>query len=472
MASISSSDRRISTSKRRLKPPLLLRDYLLDDLSSCSSNGFKSFPRRQSSSSTVRLLLDAEIKRSRLHRKRRLSRTRTTCGTALGHAVQKASMALVNAVKMLPFPSTVKLPSPTVRNKNGGFSRSFSKRLLSRSFWRSSSDDRRDSGETDRRVEPERDPEIQRWRSFGEFLQESLDQPSDQISVAVAVGDDEEVSGESSSSSSGGSEVVQSSSSLWSGESEESNENDGVEEVVEEMVEEHVGDGGGVNRSNLCTDDNRKECANEEKEQFSPVSVLENPFEDENDNARGMTSPSDQEEINVKLGRKSRRFKGLVRIEPVDLEKRIERHIENDENQTRGIIITEGGDDDVVVVEGENRANHLFARLKSRTDGQFLIDSYSTNLLSDFFQEDGNEEREDETLVKTAEEWVLDRQEEMFLSWEVKEKRGIYVKEMEMERREKWACFREERECVLEEFGNGFFASLVDELVLDLSSSF
>lgn len=311
MASITCvSDQRLSTSKRRLKP-LMLRDYLLDDLSSCSSNGFKSFPRRlhqtpSSSSSTVRRLLDAEIKRSGLihhhHRKPRLTgrRNRTTCGTAISHAVHKASTAFLNAVKFLPFPSTVKGDGNS-DNKGGVFSRSFSKRLLSRSFWR------KPLSQSRREITGDGDGEIQWWRSAAFFPDdESLDQPSDlisQISSTVAdettfsifivrsdlisqistTVDDEAtfsispsaavttavgfISGDSSSSgsefftnSSSSSEAVQSSSSSSSfsssssGESEEVlNENDAVEDG--ESLNAHDCDGSSVNHNSLC---NRK----------------------------------------------------------------------------------------------------------------------------------------------------------------------------------------------------------------------
>lgn len=232
-SSITSSDLHLPMSKKRLKP-LILRDYLLDDLSSCSSNGFKSFPRRQTSS-TVRHLLNAEIKRSgmfRFHHSRRL-----TCGLTLSHAVQKASTALLNAVKLLPFPSSVKPPSPS-DNKKRVFSRSFSTRFLTRSFWKKPY--RRDREEE----------ENQRLRSFGDFLQES---PSDRIFSFSGEATLSNAAGESSSFRSElftNSEVTQSSS----GESETWNQNDAVETsngVVVMMsgdcVGSHVSDGSSVN---------------------------------------------------------------------------------------------------------------------------------------------------------------------------------------------------------------------------------
>lgn len=158
MTSISSSDHRLPVSKKRLKP-LMLRDFLLDDLSSCSSNGFKSFPR----------LLNTEIKRSGMfHHNRRI-----TCGLAFTHAVHKASTALLTAVKLLPFPSSVKYPSRKRDNKNGLFSRSFWKKLPRREL--------NVDGENERKTEA-REQEIQRCRLFAEFLRESQDQPSDLMS--------------------------------------------------------------------------------------------------------------------------------------------------------------------------------------------------------------------------------------------------------------------------------------------------
>nr|GFA40299.1 hypothetical protein [Tanacetum cinerariifolium] len=53
-----------STDTRLVKIPLpksgLLKDYLLDDLSSCSSNGFRSYPRRQCCTK-VRYLIEIDL---------------------------------------------------------------------------------------------------------------------------------------------------------------------------------------------------------------------------------------------------------------------------------------------------------------------------------------------------------------------------------------------------------------------------
>lgn len=218
MTSISSSDHRLPVSKKRLKP-LMLRDFLLDDLSSCSSNGFKSFPR----------LLNTEIKRSGMfHHNRRI-----TCGLAFTHAVHKASTALLTAVKLLPFPSSVKYPSCKRDNKKGLFSRSFWKKLPRREL--------NVDGENERKTE-DREQEIQRCRSFAEFLRESQDQPSDLMSCFHTT---DSFSGEATLSN----DVVGDSSSFSSENSEATQSSSGVVVVMRsgDCVGSHVSDGSSLN---------------------------------------------------------------------------------------------------------------------------------------------------------------------------------------------------------------------------------
>ncbi|CAL0314272.1 unnamed protein product [Lupinus luteus] len=94
---------------------LLLKDYLRDDLSSCSSSGFKSLPRRQccpqplfSSSSSTKSVL------------------------------QKASESVLNAIKSLTSRSSSLSRTQRCKAKKGGdvLSKSLSRRLMNKSFWR------------------------------------------------------------------------------------------------------------------------------------------------------------------------------------------------------------------------------------------------------------------------------------------------------------------------------------------------
>ncbi|KAJ4880825.1 Uncharacterized protein Rs2_37880 [Raphanus sativus] len=415
----SSSDHSLPVSKKRFKP-LSLRDYLLDDLSSCSSNGFKSFPRHQSTTADIR--------------------RRLTCGLAFTHAVQKASTALLSAVKLLPSPSSSVNP-PSQKKKL--FSISFSRNL-----WKKL------SYNVDGEME-DRKQEIQRCISFGDFLKESLDQPSDEDTLSNAAGGGD--------SASFGSELL-TNSELTQSSSETSNENDAVEDVMEETSDGVVvmmsGDcvGSHVSDGSSSVNDNREESVNEEKEQLSPISILECPFEDD-----AITPPNSHQQVTneMNLMRKTRRTENFVRVEPVDLKKRIEEYVKRQDYNSHMGETKE---------QWETRANRLFAQVKSRLieEQRHLLASQKVDsLLLDFFKEDAhNETRDEDKLVKIVEEWVLRRQEEecMFMSWEVREKREIYVKEM------KWVCINsEESDYVVEELENGLVTGLIDELILDLS---
>ncbi|KAM1024819.1 hypothetical protein ACFX13_038749 [Malus domestica] len=64
----------------------------------------------------------------------------------------------------------------------------------------------------------------------------------------------------------------------------------------------------------------------EEKEQFSPVSVLDCPFEDEDDDHTGSPfsrSLACMECTQQKLAKNIRRFENPAQLEPVDLDQRI-----------------------------------------------------------------------------------------------------------------------------------------------------
>lgn len=150
------SDRKLRKSITCEKKPLMLKDFLMDDLSSCSSNGFKSFPRRQCCT-TVRFLLDIDLSTKRL-----LKRSRSRAASTTFSALQRASEAVINAVKHFPFLS-VKSP------------RSVSRKLLRKSFWR--------KAERDEEEEEEEEGDIRRWRLFHEFLQENH-KPSDRITTS------------------------------------------------------------------------------------------------------------------------------------------------------------------------------------------------------------------------------------------------------------------------------------------------
>lgn len=126
----------------------MLKDFLRDDPNS-SSNDFRSFPRR--SDTTVRKLLETDLNSGDAFRETRLSRSRSRTNTI--SAFQKASEAVINAVKQFPFSSAKSPP------KQGFLSRSFSQ-TLRRSF-RKKHEKEKHEMRTRVRVR-----DIIRWKSF------------------------------------------------------------------------------------------------------------------------------------------------------------------------------------------------------------------------------------------------------------------------------------------------------------------
>lgn len=180
MGSLSVSDRRLRKSITGERRPLMLKDFLMEDLSSCSSNGFKSFPRRQCCT-TVRFLLEIDLKprevpnnsntKQVLHR-----RSSSRAASITVAALQRASDVVIKVVKQFPF-SSVKSPSPSTSNKprKGLLPRSISRKLLRKSFWWKT--ERVDEGDN-----------IRKWRSFRDLLEEHDDhRPSDQNTITSTV---------------------------------------------------------------------------------------------------------------------------------------------------------------------------------------------------------------------------------------------------------------------------------------------
>ncbi|KAL5974583.1 hypothetical protein ACLOJK_031253 [Asimina triloba] len=99
-----------------------------------------------------------------------------------------------------------------------------------------------------------------------------------------------------------------------------------------------AGLGAQPNSTDGSVNGNHKECDEEEKEQFSPVSVLDAPFDDDDDDDDDDGREEEREEEDVeefehtfaamqraknKLLSKIRRFESLADLDPLELEKRI-----------------------------------------------------------------------------------------------------------------------------------------------------
>ncbi|CAK9311002.1 unnamed protein product [Citrullus colocynthis] len=433
------------------KPPpekpksFMLKDYLLDDISSCSSNGFQSFPRRQCCTTTVRFLLEIDLKvKDTSVTKRFLPRT-TSRKFALStiSTLQKASDAVLRAFKQFPLPSSRKTFFP----------RSISRKLILKAFWKKSDIV---------------DPNTRRWKSFQEFLDEK-EPPSSAVAGRNSISScSNSISWTESEFTS---EMIPSSSS---GNSGSCSENDAVKDDQNSpgnLIGKRDGVTFGKDSTEVTTtapaaaatgyrEDIVKQWQNEEeKEQSSPISVLDFPFEDEDQDV----SPSFNcivEGKKQKHREKTKRLEKAIELEPVDLKKRF---------TDRSVI----GQDFSLITKKEHqmeeKAFELLKLLKSTTKS-------TENLLLDFFHQKFEEHEATPTnsdfdhtqLLKFTQDWINGEAGEMMvMGWESPEERNFYIQDMEVAG--KWGSFAGEKEELAAEFEAEVWISLFNDLLIDLS---
>ncbi|XXG67263.1 hypothetical protein AAC387_Pa06g0652 [Persea americana] len=425
------------SSETKSKPrPLMLKDFLRDDPNS-SSNDFHSFPRR--SDTTVRKLLEIDLNSGDAFRETRLSRSRSRTNAI--SAFQKASEAIINAVKQFPFSSAK--PPP----KHGFLPRSFSQ-TLRRSFRKKNEKEKHEI----RAMVRVRD--IIRWKSFRDEEKKLKHLP---CSISG--------SGSSRSSSSWNESDFTSDFS-----SDCSVENDGKKHLPKKT--------GGVGEDSMETatcygqpkvkqwkeEDSRGplESTYEEEDQLSPVSVLDFSNEDEEIETPSSSSFEDSlanmERTKQHLLQKIRRFECLAQVDPVDLEKRIAQSELEEEAEE--------------VVQAEDKAGDLLQLFKASSKKSHTPNT--DKLLLDFFREelatsqrnlirqpevDGIEEK----LLSAASDWMNGYVE---LEWGLQDNREACLREMTRDQR--WRRFKEEEEKLAMEMESGVLGSLVEELLLDL----
>ncbi|KAL8141667.1 hypothetical protein V2J09_014699 [Rumex salicifolius] len=421
----------ISSSAR--SKPSMLKDYLLDDFGSCSSGGFHSFPRRQCCVA-VRNLIEVEL------RGRRSS-------SGISCAIRKASTAIVSAMKLLRFKSPAAKKSLLPRS----FSRGIGKRRLLKK--RISADDR------------SRDYEIERWISSGKASPVENHQPLDLTTTESTT-----VTITSASSSSNG--------DSWS-------ESDSEFTLTCSNFHEN-----GVVRGKRSSSADSKRCrvsltvadesieppttknnwSEEEKENFSPVSILN--FPEDNEEA-GSCSPfthrlNHLEGTREKLMQKLRRFECLSRIDPTNIESRLY----SDDNSPL-ISLHSSPSPQHIALRKDDEAERLLKLMKAKVD-VFEANNYITDgLLVDFFLDGlvkGKERRRDlveEMLMEEAGDWLTGKcHDQVAVGWKVKEKRKVYAKDLEEDNI--WRSNDVDKEEIVVEVEAKVFGSLVDELVEEL----
>ncbi|CAM8876869.1 unnamed protein product [Rhodiola kirilowii] len=414
----------------------LLKDYLLDDLN-CSSSSFKSFPRTHCCT-TIRFLVHEDLKSRRatvkftnnVHK----SRPRTTVASTAISALQKASEAVLNAVKLLSVPKR-----SSVKSGIGFLSRNLSRKV----FWKKNVD------------------EIHRWKTFHNLVSDFPETPSHCIptpttaTTAVTVTtsftqsttiDDEDSKSSCCSDSEMSSEYVQSSRR---------------EEVSVKESRDRSGDEPGKDSNEPV--EKKDWMATNEKEQFSPVSILESPFEAE-DRDDNVSSPDlDSKLVGIEGTRKRlmetlSRFEALVEMEPIDLDERL-----------AALSGSEGSKNNDITNLDSEKAQNMLELVKSRImPAQFETRSvfFADSLLLDFFME-SLQNVTDHELIEAAEGYLTGQRRKMVSDWRVDESRKWYLKEMEMGGN--WKDFEQQRVELVMEIEGSIWSSLVNDLMNELN---
>ncbi|XP_019434176.1 PREDICTED: uncharacterized protein LOC109340868 [Lupinus angustifolius] len=443
----------IQTTKHLSRKSSLLKDYLIDDLSSCSSNGFNSFPRQQYCCTTIG------------QRKKTINTTlppksnSTSSSSSKISALYRASEAVISTFKS--FPLSQKNGAKAKKSATSFLSRSFSRKVLfsSRRFWK--------KGTKEKGIVKYGSSSTRRWmRYFRELVMEEGDKTTsnEDITFIVNVSATTNFSGSGSNKSWAESEFSFSSS-------ERSAEKENVVESTKEVVASDKVEGAGEGVAS-------RDWPNEEKEQFSPVSILDCPFEDDEEITSHFNSTT---EGNKHVhNQKRRHFKSVASLEPVTLEEKMAQsdlEVETYESRsslfpsstlvptmsTQNVttnVLSDNIDEDVV---------DLLNFITISTPSNYLI-TKAENLLFDYFkqsiEENNNIDHSKKLhLCEVAEDWIIGQPQELYLGWEVKEGRHIYIREIDKE----WKNSDQESQQVASELENELLTSLVNELVLDLT---
>ncbi|KAK1304728.1 hypothetical protein QJS10_CPB11g00597 [Acorus calamus] len=216
------------------------------------------------------------------------------------------------------------------------------------------------------------------------------------------------------------------------------------------------------------------QCAYKE-EQFSPVSVMDFPFEEEHEEGASdreeeeSSSPSsfqqsldNIERRKLQLLNKIRNFERLTFLDPINLEERIDSSSEFNSYGCDSPLMEENSVGDE---EEEEEAMQLLKLLKETTPESFRKKCYLERLFIEFFTEglivhDGQDRGS--LLLKAATDWLNAGRSIEQESWEAEVKEAVSCG--------RWSRFKEEED----EFGVsvevGVWGSLLDELLTDLQS--
>ncbi|XP_050235877.1 uncharacterized protein LOC126685912 [Mercurialis annua] len=409
--------------------PRMLKDFLIDESNSCSSNGFRSFPRYPADSLPVRTLIKND-----LDSKNSLTRTRSS--------ISAFQNMIINAIKNMQFMTAVKSTSILPRT--------LSRRLSSK---RSTCKENQENKETEVKVTVVTIKDIIRWKSFRDLIEEKSppsdlppSSPHHYTTTTTTTG---------STATTPCSRSSNGSTSSWC-DSDFTAENlpcswDGNEVVkVGKLNLPRVGE----DTMEAATTDKA-----EERQQNSPVSVIDNTeFEEDDDDDYESSS---FERTKQKFMQKIQKFERLARVEPINLEKwmPMDENASSSEEDEEEIRETNSRDQEV-----EEKAWELLSRVKETNSLAEFNDGNVERIVFDFFRDELSRNRNESEMMRRVKKWMNGED----MKWTGSEKKEVYVSDMEKEGN--WGVFQEEQQELGLAIENGIMGLLVDDLLIDLIS--
>ncbi|KAF3442242.1 hypothetical protein FNV43_RR16158 [Rhamnella rubrinervis] len=437
-----------------LRPTRTLKDFLNESSNSCSSSGFRTFPRQPFRPNVIDF--KPSIRNSKDATKLQRHRSLKAASTSTISAFQ----AVINAVKNIQF-TTVKSPS-------------FLPRSLSRKLSK-----KEEKKANQGKITAVRIKDIIRWTSFRDLVEEISPPPFDlthsphhctitTTSYTTGSTDSTSTSCNSHGSTWCDSDFTEEVSPSWRKNSEgmvDGNENGLVKNIVP-CVGKDILEAKQVTAKYTAVGPQEGEC--DENEQQSPVSVLDFLFSEDED----PFSTFDQSLGNVnrtkqKHMQKIEWFESLAKLETVNLEKwnsmEESADFEEEEDEEEG---------EQCGVEERARELLYFVKATSSADScKADVDQLLFDFLKYELSSQNNQIRHDDLnwdVVSRAKAW-MSGEHKAFDHWWIESKREVFIRDMN--KVGKWSKFEEEQDELVLEIESGILRHLVDELLVDYSQS-
>ncbi|KAF1889515.1 hypothetical protein Lal_00024842 [Lupinus albus] len=384
----------------------MLKDFLSENPNSCSSNGFKSLPRKPNHTNNNNNLIE--------------SRTKNQNSSSNNNHSSSPFQKLINTITTISFFIAVK-KSPSIN---------FLPRSLTRKLSSSSSRSRKRTQSFSNESCTVKIKDIIRWKSFRDLVEQ---QPPPLDFHRNTVGSTTTTCCSSSGSSWCDSDFTSGYLSSWEAQNDnvEAGKNFSFSPVVvgKELVEPPIG------MTEYTTEVEAKEDLTcQEYEQHSPVSVLQV--------GKDEFSSFDQNLANIE--RRKQKFMQKVQKQQIWYDGEVE-----------GEILV------------KERARKLLHYIKATNSMQWCKDYYLETLLLDFFMEEfsarrnqfGNDEEFECEILRKAEEWLIGS----FAYDKEHVNKDTYIKEMD--KKSNWSIFEEGKEELALEIETAILHSLVVDLL-------